>query len=145
MGYIMFLKFKKLQSDVIGITKPAIEGDAGYDIYSSENIIVKARSATSIHTQIAIELPHGYWFEIMPKSGLATKYSIAVHNGVIDNGYRGEVVIHLYNHGNEDYTFNKNDKVAQGIIRKLHNFDIQEVQELSDTLRGSKGFGSTGK
>lgn len=141
----MNLKFKKLQPDVIGITKPAIQGDAGYDIYSSENIIVKANSSASIHTQIAIELPVNYWFEILPKSGLATKHSIAVHNGVIDNGYRGEVVIYLYNHSNRDYEFKKNDKIAQGIIRKLHNFELLEVDQLSDSVRGDKGFGSTGK
>lgn len=141
----MVLKFKKLEKDIIGIKSPAIEGDAGYDLYCASDYLVKAKSSASISTKIAIELPEGYWFEIMPKSGLATKYNLAVHNGVIDNGYRGEIIIHMYNHGDQDYHFKKNDKVAQGIIRKLYSFKLEEVNEISDTIRGNKGFGSTGK
>lgn len=141
----MFLKIRKMQPDVIGITKPAIKGDAGYDIYSAETIVIKAHSANSVHTQTTIELPEGYWLEILPKSGLATKHNIAVHNGVIDNGYRGEIIVHIYNHGDDDYTFNKNDKLAQGIIRKLYDFELKEVKELNTSIRGDKGFGSTGK
>ncbi len=83
--------------------------------------------------------------EVMPKSGLATKHDIAVHNGVIDNGYRGELIVHIYNHSDKEYTFKKNDKIAQAIIRELHVFELEEVSELSDTSRGSSGFGSTGK
>ncbi len=83
--------------------------------------------------------------EIMPKSGLATKHNIAVHNGVIDNGYRGEIIVHIYNHSDEAYTFNKNDKLAQAVLRKLHVLELEEVQELSDSSRGNAGFGSTGK
>lgn len=141
----MLLKFKKLEADVIGITSPAIEGDAGYDIYCAAPITIAPHSAGCASTKIAIELPVGYWMEILPKSGLATKHSIAVHNGVVDNGYRGEVVILLYNHGDKPYSFAKNDKVAQGVIRKLHDFELTEVKNLSDTSRGHKGFGSTGK
>lgn len=141
----MKFKFKKLANNIIGIKEPALQGDAGYDLFAAEECVVKAKSTASVSTKIAIELPEGYWLEIMPKSGLATKHDIAVHNGVIDNGYRGEIIIHVYNHGNNDYTFNKNDKVAQAIIRKLHYFDLEEVSELSDTSRGTNGFGSTGK
>ena len=63
----------------------------------------------------------------MPKSGLATKYNLAVHNGVIDNVYRGEIIIHMYNHGEQDYHFKKNDKVAQGFIRKLYSFIASDI------------------
>ena len=73
----MVLKFKKLEKDIIGIKSPAIEGDAGYDLYCASDCLVKAKSSASISTKIAIELPEGYWFEIMPKSGLATKYNLA--------------------------------------------------------------------
>lgn len=141
----MVLKYKKLTSDIIGIQAPAMDGDAGYDIFSAEAITIKAHGAATIHTMIAIELPSGYWFEIMPRSGLATKHQIAAHNGVVDNGYRGELMIHLYNHSNIDYHFNKNDRIAQGVIRKLHHFELQEVSDLSTSDRGQKGFGSTGK
>ena len=83
--------------------------------------------------------------EIMPKSGLATKYDIAVHNGVIDNGYRGEIIVHIYNHSSNDYKFNKNDKIAQGIIRKLFCFELEETNQLSESIRQNRGFGSTGR
>lgn len=141
----MKIKFKKLANDVIGITMPAIIGDAGYDLYAADNYNVKAKSSISIKTGIAVELPDGYWMEIMPKSGLATKNDIAVHNGVIDNGYRGEIIVHVYNHSSNDYSFNKNDKIAQAIIRKLHVFDLEETNELTETKRQDRGFGSTGK
>ncbi len=107
----MQFKFKKLNQDVIGIKLPAIEGDAGYDLYAAEEVTVPAKGSASIKTGVAIQLPPGYWFEIMPKSGLATKHDISVHNGVIDNGYRGEIIVHVYNHGKNDYTFKKDDKV----------------------------------
>lgn len=81
----------------------------------------------------------------MPKSGLAVKHDISVHNGVIDNGYRGEIIVHVYNHSDKDYKFEKNDKIAQGIIRKSFIFEISESNELSETKRNDKGFGSTGK
>lgn len=141
----MQLKFKKLVNDVIGIKLPAIEGDAGYDLFAAEPTTVPAHGSASVKTGIAIQLPPGYWFEIMPKSGLATKHDISVHNGVIDNGYRGEIIVHVYNHSNNDYTFKKNDKVAQGVIRQLIVIELAEAEELNDTTRGASGFGSTGK
>ncbi|MGL4948173.1 MAG: dUTP diphosphatase [Mycoplasma sp.] len=141
----MKLKFKKLEDGIIGLTTPAIIGDAGYDIYCAKETIVPSHGAESISTKVAVELPSGYWLEIMPKSGLATKYNIAVHNGVVDNGYRGEIVVHVYNHGENSYTFKKNEKIAQCILRKLHVFELEEVGELSNSARGEKGFGSTGK
>jgi dUTP pyrophosphatase len=82
---------------------------------------------------------------IAPKSGLATKHEINVHAGVIDNGYRGEIKIMLYNHSDKDYFFNKNEKIAQGIIRKSYVFELEESDELSSTIRDKDGFGSTGK
>lgn len=141
----MKIKIKKEAKDLVGITMPAIDGDAGYDIYASEDKTIDAHQAASIHTGIHLEIPCGYWMEIMPKSGLATKHNIAVHNGVIDNGYRGEIIIHVYNHGDKPYSFKKNEKVAQGIIRKLHVFELEEVDELNESTRGNAGFGSTGK
>ncbi len=139
------LKIKLLSNTAIGMKMPAIIGDAGYDIYSDEDCVIKAKGSYSVHTSFAIEIPSGYWFEIMPKSGLATKHNIAVHNGVIDNGYRGEVIIHMYNHGDKDYEIKKGDKIAQGVLRELIVFELEQVKELSNTVRGEAGFGSTGK
>lgn len=139
------LKIKLLNKDAIGIKMPAIEGDAGYDIYSNEDLILKAKSATTVKTGFCMEIPKGYWFEIMPKSGIATKNHVSVHNGVIDNGYRGEIIILMYNHSDNDYQIKKGEKIAQGVIRELIVPDIKIVEELSGTKRGESGFGSTGK
>ncbi|MGL4768671.1 MAG: dUTP diphosphatase [Mycoplasmoidaceae bacterium] len=141
----MKIKFRKETKELICISSPAINGDAGYDIYAASDSKILSRNSGIVKTGLFLELPKGYWFEIMPKSGLATKFSIAVHNGVIDNGYRGEILIHIYNHGDTDYLFRKNDKVCQGVLRKIHTFDLEEIHELSETQRGTKGFGSTGK
>ncbi len=139
------LKIKLLSENAIGMKMPAIIGDAGYDIYADEDCIIEARGSYSVHTNFAMEIPSGYWFEIMPKSGIATKHNVTVHNGVIDNGYRGEVIIHMYNHSDQDYQIKKGDKIAQGVLRELIVFDIENVDNLSETDRGSAGFGSTGK
>ena len=141
----MQFKFKKLIPGVIGIQLPAVEGDAGYDLYAATDKTIPAHGSASITTGIAIQLPPGYWLEIMPKSGLATKHDISVHNGVIDNGYRGEIIVHLYNHSNQDYHFHQNDKIAQAVIRQQIVIELQEVDTLNETTRGTDGFGSTGK
>lgn len=139
------LKIKLLDNDAIGLKMPAIEGDAGYDIYANENVILKAKSGITVKTGFSMEIPEGYWFEIMPKSGIATKNHVSVHNGVIDNGYRGEVVILMYNHSDNDYEIIKGEKIAQGVIRELIVPKVEIVSELSETKRGESGFGSTGK
>lgn len=141
----MTIKFTKKDQSLICIKNPEIDGDVGYDIYSAAETTILAHNSGLIETGLFLELPKGYWFEIMPKSGLAIKHSIAVHNGVIDNGYRGEVIIHVYNHGNKNYTFKKNEKISQGVLRKSHVLELEEVNKLSRTNRGLKGFGSTGK
>ena len=141
----MKIKFKKINKNIIGISEPAIVGDVGYDFYTSEAKVLKAKSSNVFSTGVMIELPENYWMNIAPKSGLATKHEINVHAGVIDNGYRGEIKIMLYNHSDKDYFFNKNEKIAQGIIRKSYVFELEESDELSTTIRDKDGFGSTGK
>lgn len=140
----MQFKFTKLKKDVIGIKEPEIAGDAGYDLYSCEDAIIEPMSTKLIHTGIAIQLPPGYWFEIMPKSGIATKNNVFVHNGVIDYGYRGEIMVFMYNFNHKPYEVKKNHKIAQGVIRQHIVFELAEVESLNKTDRGDKGFGSTG-
>ncbi len=139
------LKIKLIDKNAVGIKMPAIDGDAGYDIYANETLTLKAKSAVTVKTGFCMEIPRGYWFEIMPKSGIATKNHVSVHNGVIDNDYRGEVVILLYNHSDKDYEIIKGEKIAQGVIRELIVPKIEIVDELSESKRGESGFGSTGK
>ncbi len=141
----MKIKFKKISKDIIGISEPAIDGDVGYDFYTSESKVLEAHSSSIFSTGVIIELPENYWMRIAPKSGLATKHQINVHAGIIDNGYRGEIKIMLYNNSDKNYFFNKNEKIAQGVIKKSYVFKLEESEELSDTIRGKNGFGSTGK
>jgi len=121
-------------------------GDAGLDLYSAEDYVLKSGERKIVSTGIKIAVPHGYEAQIRPKSGLAAKYGISVVNtpGTIDAGYRGIVGVILINHGSEDFKIEKNMKIAQMVINKVELVDIEEVSELDDTSRGKGGFGSTG-
>lgn len=100
-----------------------------------------------IPTGLAFEIPFGYEVQIRPRSGLSFKTSLLVCNapGTIDCDYRGEIKIILGNFGNEDVVINHGDRVAQMVIAPVLQAQIQEVSQLSDTVRGDGGFGSTGK
>jgi dUTP pyrophosphatase len=140
----MKLKIKKLHTDA-KVPNYAHYDDAGFDLFSVENIILKAGMRAMIPTGIAMEIPEGYVGLVWDKSGLAMKHGIKTIGGVVDSAYRGEVIIGVMNLGKEDYTFEKGHKVAQMIIQKKEFVDFEEVSELSDTKRGAGGFGSTGR
>src|SRR3989344_686169 len=110
-----------------------------YDILPSESIMVK--------TGLSIELPPSYEAQVRPRSGLALKNSITVLNspGTIDSGYRGEIGIILINHGKNTFKINPGDRIAQLVVAKHEAPTIEEVSELSETKRGSGGFGSSGR
>ena len=121
-------------------------GDAGLDLYSAENFVLKPGERKVVSTGVKMALPHGYEAQVRPKSGLAIKHGISVVNtpGTVDSGYRGVVGVILINHGQEDFSVEKNTKIAQMVINKVEYADIQEVESLDDTERGEGGFGSTG-
>jgi dUTP pyrophosphatase len=121
-------------------------GDAGYDLRSSEEATVSARSRTTINTGVAIALPAGYVALVHPRSGLAAKHGITVLNapGTVDAGYRGEILITLVNHSDEDFHITKGDRVAQILFQKFESARFVPVTELPGSQRGSSGFGSTG-
>jgi dUTP pyrophosphatase len=100
-----------------------------------------------IPTGLFIELPHGHEAQIRPRSGLALKYGVTVLNspGTIDSDYRGEVKVLLINHGDEGFTIQNGDRIAQMIVSKCEHVQWELVQELSSTERGSGGYGHTGK
>ena len=124
----------------------AHQGDAGLDIYSAEkNYILKPKERKGFLTGIKMEIPSGYVGLVWDKSGLAVKYGIKIMAGVIDSTYRGEIVIILINTGNENYLVEKNTKIAQMLIQKVEQVEIEEVENLNETKRGKSGFGSTGK
>ena len=121
-------------------------GDAGLDLYSAEELILKPGERKVVSTGVKMALPQGYEAQVRPKSGLAAKHGISVVNtpGTVDAGYRGVVGVIIINHGQEDFSVEKNTKIAQMVINKVEYADIQEVESLDDTERGEGGFGSTG-
>ncbi|MCL5411010.1 MAG: dUTP diphosphatase [Patescibacteria group bacterium] len=140
----MDLKIKKLHPDAI-IPKFAYHNDAGLDLYSIENCILKPGIVYCVKTGIAMEFPDNYVALIWDKSGLAAKQTIKTVGGVYDAGYRGEYIIGLLNLGSKDYEVEKGDKVAQLLIQKIERPNIQVVEELSKSARGTNCHGSTGK
>jgi dUTP pyrophosphatase len=140
----MLIKFKKLNSEAI-IPQYAHEGDAAMDVFSLEDYVLKPKERHSFLTGIASELPEGYFIRFAPKSGLAVKSGIDVLAGVIDNGYRGEWMAILINLGEEAREFKKGDKICQAILQKIEPARIEETDNLSETERGTGGFGSTGR
>ena len=127
--------------------KKAHPDDAGYDLYSRIDAVLEPLSGMAIPVGFAMELPTGYEAQIRPRSGLAAKYHITVTNspGTVDANYRGEIKAILYNLGKEPFTIKRGDRIAQMVICKLPEIKLVEATELSETDRGSGGFGSSGK
>lgn len=119
--------------------------DAGLDLRAKETQIVPAKESATFHTGVHIQLPHGMAGIMISKSGLNIKNDIT-STGLIDEGYTGELVVKLHNHGGFDYKVKAGDKISQLVIVPVLYEDIELVDELDqDTERGSDGFGSTGK
>jgi len=127
----------------------ATEASAGMDLRAniSDPIILKPLERHLIPTGLFIELPVGYEAQIRPRSGLAFKHGITVLNspGTIDADYRGEIKVLLINLSNENFVINDGERIAQMVIAKHEKIDWHVVESLEETVRGSGGFGSTGK
>ncbi|CAG8558386.1 3906_t:CDS:2 [Ambispora leptoticha] len=119
-------------------------GAAGYDLYSAEDTVISARGKALISTGLAIQVPYDAYGRIAPRSSLASKNSIDCGAGVIDADYRGEVKILLFNFGDSDFPVKTGDRIAQLIIERIYTPEIVKVDELDNSPRGDKGFGSTG-
>ena len=139
----MIIKFQKILDEAI-IPHYAHQGDAGMDIFSVEEIIIKAGERKNIRTGVKMELPEGFVGLVWDKSGLAMKNGIKTMAGVIDACYRGEIGIVLVNLSGQDYKVEKGQKIAQMLIQKVERAEIEEAQKLDETKRGEGGFGSTG-
>lgn len=139
----MNIKVKRLHPDA-QIPNIAHVGDAGCDLFAVESLILKPGERGQVSTGIAMEIPLGYVGLIWDKSGVSHKGGIKTLGGVIDSGYRGEFLIGVINLGQEAYTFEKGNKVAQLLIQKIEAPIFEEVEDLDDTTRGEGGFGSTG-
>ncbi len=118
--------------------------DAGMDLYASEECTVLVGERAQIKTGIAVAIPLGFAGLIWDKSGISHKSGMKVMGGVIDAGYRGEILVGIVNMGECAHTFKIGDKVAQMLIQKVEQPTLRIVSELPNTERGEKGFGSTG-
>ena len=139
---------KKLNSEV---QLPAYKtsGSSGMDLmaYIDRSIELAPNSSCLVPTGISIAFAEDYEIQIRPRSGLAVKNGVTVLNtpGTIDSDYRGEIKIILFNHGNEKFIIKNKDRVAQMILTPVIKMELEETDDLPDTLRGEGGFGSTGK
>ena len=140
----MKLKILKIDSEAI-IPNYANEDDAGLDLYSAENFILKPGQRRAVETGVKMEIPEGYVGLVWDKSGLALNNGIKTMAGVVDPGYRGEIKIVLINLSNQDFEIKKGQKIAQMLIQKVEHPKIEIVEFLSESGRGEGGFGSTGK
>ena len=124
-------------------------GASGMDLmaFLKSPITIKPKSSCLIPTGLSMAFSDNYEVQIRPRSGLAAKKNISVLNtpGTIDSDYRGEIKVIIYNHSNIDFIVNNNDRIAQMILTPVIKMELQEVSELPQTIRGTGGFGSTGK
>ena len=139
---------KKLDPSVI-IPTYKTKGASGMDLmaFIKQPVKIAPKSSCLVPTGISVAFSEEYEIQIRPRSGLAAKYSISVLNtpGTIDSDYRGELKIILFNHGNKDFIVNNNDRIAQMVLTPILKMELEEVDQLPKSIRGSGGFGSTGK
>ena len=144
----MKVYIKKLDERAV-VPTYGTEYSAGADLYnlSGEDTVIPPHKTVLIHTGIAVEIPEGYCGLIFARSGLATKRGLAPANkvGVIDADYRGEIMVALYNHSDTDAVVAGGERVAQLAIVPFLKAEYEITDELTDTLRGAGGFGSTGR
>ena len=139
---------KKLSSEV-QLPSYKTLGASGMDLmaFIKSSITIKPKTSSLIPTGLSIAFSEDYEVQIRPRSGLAAKNNISVLNtpGTIDSDYRGEIKVIIYNHGNNDFLINNGDRIAQMILMPVVKIELEETNNLPETIRGKGGFGSTGK
>ena len=139
---------KKLDSEV-ELPAYKTEGASGMDLmaFIKEPINLKPNSTCLVPTGLAVAFSSEFEIQIRPRSGLAAKNSVSVLNtpGTIDSDYRGEIKVILFNHGSNDFLINNKDRIAQMVLTPVVKMDLEETDDLPNTVRGEGGFGSTGK
>jgi len=144
------MKVKKISKNAKLPTR-AYENALGYDLYAIEDTFIPAVDENGgigmakVRTGIAIELPPMWGAFIKDRSSMATKRRLIAVAGVIDNDYRGEIMVCLENHSGRPQEIKAGEKIAQLVLIPIANFEVVEVDELSETKRGEKGFGSSGR
>ena len=137
------LKVQKLSNNA-ALPKRSTAGAAGYDLCAAHDCVIPAGGKGLVKTGLAISFPAGLYARIAPRSGLALKKFIDVGAGVVDADYRGDVGVVLFNHGDQDFPVKMGDRIAQLILERIDTPPVKEVQDLTGTVRGVSGFGSTG-
>ena len=139
---------KRLSSKV-ELPKYKTQGSSGLDLmaFIEKSIKLNPKESVLVPTGISIAIEEDLEIQIRPRSGLAAKSNISVLNtpGTIDSDYRGEIKIILFNHGNSEFIINNKDRIAQMILVPVQKMELEEVENLPDTIRGRGGFGSTCK
>ena len=133
----------------VELPKYKTEGSSGLDLmaFIDKPINLPPKESVLVPTGISVAISDDLEIQIRPRSGLAAKFNISVLNtpGTIDSDYRGEIKVILFNHGKDEFIINNKDRIAQMVLTPVHKMDLEEVENLPDTLRGKGGFGSTGK
>ena len=123
-----------------------LTGDTGYDLYCIEGAYIPRGGSRTIAVGLTVAyIEPGYWLQIMPRSGLGFKKGLQPHLGVIDNQYRGDLAVKLYNFSDNPASIKKGDRIAQLVIHKLNQGNFELVDDISSTDRGDRGFGSSGR
>ena len=139
---------KKLNPSVMLPTYKT-NGASGMDLmaFIEKPINLEPGKSCLVPTGLSVAFPEKYEIQIRPRSGLAAKNNISVLNtpGTIDSDYRGEIKIILFNHSNDNFIINNNDRVAQMVLTPVIKMELEETNELPESTRGKGGFGSTGK
>lgn len=144
LQYIPVLKFEKTH-DLAKLPTKNHESDTGYDVYSVEDRTIPARGSAVVGVGLKFaDIPEGYWVKVESRSGLGFKHGITAHPGIIDNGYRGDAGIKLYNLTDTDYQVKAGDRIAQFIVYMNLGMHV-EWGTVQESARGEKGFGSSGK
>ena len=138
------VKVKKTHAEA-KVPTYAHPNDAAMDLYASQDMTISPNQRVSVPTGVCMHIPDGYVGLIWDKSGLSHKHGLKTLGGVIDAGYRGEIMVGVINLSDQPYTVNKHNKIAQMIIQEKPQVTLEEVVELEDSVRGTGGFGSTGK
>ncbi len=139
---------KKLNPNAV-LPKYGTEFSAGADLYAlnDSNVEFMPHETKFVHTGLAMEIPEGYAGLVYARSGLASKRGLAPANkvGVVDSDYRGEIMVALHNHSDQKQVIEAGERIAQLVVAPFLKVDFEETDELTDTVRGTGGFGSTGK
>ncbi|MDA7987305.1 MAG: dUTP diphosphatase, partial [Alphaproteobacteria bacterium] len=146
MGGLRIQVSRLAGSEDLPLPSYATSGAAGMDLRASEDVVLGAGERLAVPTGLVVALPEGYEGQVRCRSGLALRHGLSLVNGVgtIDSDYRGEVKVLMVNLGSETVTLKRGERVAQMVVVAVERVELEESENLSETSRGSGGFGSTG-